>query len=161
MPEFWTPDARHGQLTVDGTLPLQTSCTRCTDLTQLLDFGDLTDDDVAVSGEPGFATNPVFFNGLRRTLSLIILGSVDKDGTPYDDNVDGFLSNYHWIRTNLGDPTGTGDGTRALTLSWGSFDDQTAVGRIGPTKLTSLIGPGKMTATIDVWLPHGPFVVPA
>ena len=52
----------------------------------------------------------------EHTLAMWIIGDTDRTGAPQSDAWDGLQANIEYLRTNVVDPTNTGDGTRAATL---------------------------------------------
>lgn len=154
----WTPDARLGQLTADD-IDFQKPMLQVLNLHVLKRDEDVVGDDTRVSG--GKVLNPQRGDGFRETLQLIIFGDVDPNGDATSDNLEGWLSNVNWIRTNLTNRT-SGDGTKTLELTWGG-ETGTATGRVGPLHLgdPNIAGDGSSLATCDIWLPTGPFVIAA
>lgn len=153
----WNPSAANGQLT-DGTNDFQLPMLKVTNLHVLRRDEDYIGDDTRASG--GKLGNPQRGDGFRETLNLIIWGDVDPDGDATADPLEGWLSNVNWIRTYLTNRTGTGDGTKTLSLEWGG-ETSTAQGRVGPLTLgeANIVGAGSSAATCDIWLPYGPFVL--
>lgn len=154
----WNPTAAVGQLTVDGQ-DMQLPMLQIMNLHVLKRDEDVIGEDTRVSG--GKVGNPQRGDGFRETLELVIFGDVDPDGDDTTDPLEGWLSNVNWIRTNLTNRTGVGDGTKALELTWGG-ETAEAQGRVGPLQLgeANIAGVGSCRATCDIWLPYGPFVLP-
>lgn len=62
----------------------------------------------------------------RHDLRLVVVGDVDLNGTANSNSKTGLLTNLNYIYTNVVAPTGTGDGTRAATLTFTGHTNRTA-----------------------------------
>lgn len=154
----WNPSAVNGQLSADS-FDFQLPMLKVTNLHVLKRDEGYIGDDTRVSG--GKLGNPQRGDGFRETLNLIIWGDVDPDGDAVANPLEGWLSNVNWIRTNLTNRTGVGNGTKLLELVWGG-ETTVMYGRVGPLVLgeANVAGAGTSLGTCEIWCPFGPFVTP-
>jgi hypothetical protein len=52
----------------------------------------------------------------RRSVPLVIFGADDLDGNAHPSTAQGLRINIDYLRANVADPTGVGDGTRTATV---------------------------------------------
>lgn len=115
-----------GRLQVDG-VNLHCPAWTMPDLLELWFGADVRGDDQLIPGLGGVIANRRRTTVTRHSLPMTICGDVDRNGARYDgDAWAGLEQNIDYLRTNVVDPTNTGDGTRAATLFMPSGDTRTA-----------------------------------
>jgi hypothetical protein len=103
-------------LEIDG-VSLQTSAWWITDLRPLHSAADVRGSDRVVPGAVGVKPHRRRRTVSKRALELVIVGDHDTDGDPtVGDYADQLWANEAYLRSNVMDPTNTGDGTRSGTL---------------------------------------------
>lgn len=117
MPGLVVPDCMGG-LTIGGVDMINDFGAWCVlDLTPLWENADVRGENVLVPGSAGVIANPK-----RRTitdvpLDFVLCGKVDRLGADQADQWQGLDTNLRYLRTNVVDPTGVGDGTRPAVLT--------------------------------------------
>jgi hypothetical protein len=144
--------ARVGQLTIDGE-DTQGPCLKWLNLHELLGGLDLTGEDTPIAGGLYIANRRVFVP-TTYTLRGQLCGDVDRNGDDTADNVDGWAANVLDYNSFLG--PGSGDGTRALVLSWNSTSYE-AAGHVGFLKQGEFLADGTTAVTLDITLPFTAF----
>lgn len=94
---------------------------------------------------------------VNHTLDMVIIGEYDRLSSENADPVVGLEANINYLRANVTDPTGTGDGTLAATLTMPSGATRTADIQVN----SFTIGEGldsMCLATLDITVPSGAFV---
>lgn len=89
----------------------------------------------------------------KRAIPMVILGALDLDGVAHPSEARGLVANVAYLRANVTDPTGVGDGTRVATLHLLGGN------RTGPVHVESfeLGGDGETSilAVLTLSLPNG------
>lgn len=90
----------------------------------------------------------------KRSVPMVIFGAYDHEGTVHADHAVGLVANITYLRANVSDPTGVGDGTRTATLHLKS-----GATRTGPVHVESLELGGDdenaVLAILTLSLPNG------
>lgn len=146
-------DAPTGTLTIDG-VSLHRPAFVVVDLTPLWLDGDQRGDDVLLPGAVGVIAEPRRVTVTKRTLPLLIDGEWMPDGTAAPDPWIGFQASIDYLRANLTEPTGVGDGTRTATLTMPNGDVRTGPVHVGPLGLGKFLD-GRGRASLDLSLPQG------
>lgn len=137
------------------------------ELSMLWTAGDQRGADRLIPASVGVQAQQRRLTITRHSLPMVIVGSVDKNGVLYADRWDGLFQNIDELKTTWVDPTGTGDGTRAATLTLPD-GNTTRTANIHVTALelgTPFVGTDFDTgvpevtvrATLEVSLPSGEF----
>lgn len=88
------------------------------DLTPLLAGSAQRGEDRLVPGSAGVIANPRRITVTVVNLELLIFGDNTEAGVAHPDARTGIYRNLKYLKDNVTDPTGTGDGTRTATLTW-------------------------------------------
>lgn len=99
------------------------------------------------------------------TLEMIVVGMVDSAGLAYDDALQGLELNLEALRSGVVEPTNTGNGTRAATLTLPSGDTRAAdvhvlgmdTGSLVVRKIGGVATHARIRATLDMSIPAGRF----
>lgn len=108
-------DSPDGQLTVAGTA-MRTAAWWTDDLALLWQSGDERGRDRIIPGATGVKPYRRRRTVTTYALPMLVLGGVNSAGVAQADPWEGFQANVTALRA-VTDPTGTGDGTRALVLT--------------------------------------------
>lgn len=144
-----------GSLTIDG-VSMHTDAWTIVDLTNLWFGGDVRGQDRLIPGVAGVIPYRRRTTVTTYSLPMVIIGDVDQTGTPYSDIWEGLESNINYLRSNVVDPTNTGDGTRSATLLMPSGSSRTADIHVLRLALGT-VSRGVMRATLDISIPSGCF----
>lgn len=106
---------RDGTLSIDG-VGLQRLAWTVLDLTPFWEGPEQRGDDTMIPGRPGVLSNPRRADTTTVSLRMIIDGNFTPTGEPAPDPRGQLRLNIKYLRTNVSDPTYTGDGTRTLTI---------------------------------------------
>lgn len=146
----------NGVLSIDGVL-LNCPAWDIVDLSDLWLGGDIRGDDRLLPGVGGVIAYPRRFTVTRHSLPMAIDGSVDQLGQENADPWVGLQDHIEYLRANVVDPTGVGDGTRPAVLQ---MPDGT--GRYADVHVLRLIKgdivEGRLLATLEISIPAGVFV---
>ncbi len=106
-----------GSLTIGGML-MHRLAFAVTDVTDLWLGPDVRGEDLMIPGRPGRIAFPRRADVTERQLPMVIDGRFDVSGNEFAGNeFEGLLQNIEYLRANVVDPTGVGDGTRAISLT--------------------------------------------
>lgn len=106
-----------GSLTIGGVL-MHRLAFAVTDVTDLWLGPDVRGEDLMIPGRPGRIAFPRRADVTERQLPMVIDGRFDVSGNEFAGNeFEGLLQNIEYLRANVVDPTGVGDGTRAISLT--------------------------------------------
>lgn len=105
-----------GELRVSGST-MHTPAYAPVDLTELWEGPDQRGDDLMIPGAPGVLPMPRRADVSERRVHMVIDGSVAYTGAVWSNEREGLRRNVARIRSIASDPTGVGDGTRAITLT--------------------------------------------
>lgn len=145
-------------LDIDGT-PLATPAWEVIagGLLPLLQGPDVRGSDRLLPGVPGVIAYKRRATVTKRVIPLVIFADTDVEGEPYADSMEGLVANIDYLRANVSDPTGVGDGTRTATLHL--KDGST---RSGPVHVEALELGGDddqgVRAVLQLSLPEGALV---
>ena len=96
----------------------------------------------------------------RHDLRLVVVGDVDENGAATSDDYEGLLSNLDYIKSNVVDPTGATDGTRAASVTFPGQSARTAdIHVLGLQPLQyHTASPGSIfIGTLQISIPAGEF----
>lgn len=105
-----------GDLTIGG-VALNGPAWKVLNLLELWQPADQRGNDRLVPGTAGVLAQQRRDTVTRRSLQMLIVGDVDRTGTPQADRFEGLQVNVEYLRANVVAPTGTGDGTRSAVLT--------------------------------------------
>lgn len=106
-----------GSLTIGGVL-MHRLAFAVTDVTDLWLGPDVRGEDLMIPGRPGRIAFPRRADVTEREVPMVIDGRFDVSGAEFAGNeFEGLLQNIEYLRANVVDPTGVGDGTRAISLT--------------------------------------------
>jgi hypothetical protein len=97
----------------------------------------------------------------RHDIRLLVVGDVDQAGAPYADATEGLATNLAYLESNVIQPTGLTDGTRAATLSVpGQATRSANIHVLGLVPQRHHIGTDKaiFVGTLQISIPSGRFV---
>jgi hypothetical protein len=86
-------------------------------LLELWQPADQRGSDRLVPGTAGVLAQQRRDTVTRRSLQMLIVGDVDRTGTPQADRFEGLQVNVEYLRSNVAAPTGATDGTRSAVLT--------------------------------------------
>jgi hypothetical protein len=104
-------------LDIDGT-PLATPAWEVPagGLLGLIQGPDVRGSDRLIPGVAGVRRYKRRATVSKRSVPLVIWGTFDLEGVAHADHAEGLVANIDYLRANVADPIGTGDGTRTATL---------------------------------------------
>jgi hypothetical protein len=120
-----TPPDCMGDLEIDG-VPMLGPAWTLTDLTPLWGQVDVRGSDLILPMASGRRANQRRIDATEHSLQLIICGETDQDGDLWPNPWIGLEENLAFLRTNVVDPTGVGNGTLPAVLTMPSGDTRTA-----------------------------------
>lgn len=115
---------RYPHLEIDG-VPLATPAWEAMDLHGLLQGADQRGSDRLLPGASGVRAYKRRPTVSKRPVRLVIFGDYDREGVAYADPFLGLVANIDYLRANVADPTGTGDGTRTAVLRLTALSSKT------------------------------------
>lgn len=146
-------------LEING-IPLATPAWECPDLSPLLDDPQLRGADGILPYVNGGVPYRRRINPTVYTLALDVFGDQDHEGDPYDDAFEGLLTNFDYLKANLGLASETGDGTVGAIFHRGDLDQLTAEVHFLGFKGSRTSGsgtPSLLRTTFDISVPVGRF----
>ena len=105
-----------GTLTIGG-VSMNRPAWDLVDVSPLWLTGDVRGEDRILPGLTGVRSFKRRRTVTSHTLRLLVCGTVDRLGAVNADPLVGLYANLVYLRANVADPTGTGDGTRAAVLT--------------------------------------------
>ena len=112
--------------------------------------------DVVIPGTSGVRPRRRRDTVTERTLRMLIVGDVDRTGSPQSNKLTGLYTNVEYLRANVVAPTGSGNGTRSAVLTIPSGSTLTEdVHVTGMTLGDVREDGGWVFATIDLSIPSG------
>jgi hypothetical protein len=105
-----------GDLTIGG-VALNGPAWKVLNLLELWQPADQRGSDRLVPGTAGVLAQQRRDTVTRRSLQMLIVGDVDRTGTPQADRFEGLQANVEYLRANVAAPTGATDGTRSAVLT--------------------------------------------
>lgn len=148
----------HGTLTIDG-FPMNRGAWATLNNYVLWEGADTAGEDTLVPAMHGSLPNPRWKQPTRKTLELLIVGTVDRFDVETNDAAVGLEENVTWLQEFVEAPVASLDGTRTLVLTLPSGATRTGEAHVGPMRLGSVIR-GAFTATLEVSLPQGELGAP-
>jgi hypothetical protein len=141
-----------------NSLPLSTPGWRITNLPSVLRGPDVRGTDRVI---PLVAGQRPYLRRTDKTvisLEIMIFGDRDHTNAAYTNSIQGAITNLQYLRAQIFDPTGTGDGTRLFTLHLPptGASTLTAYCHTGPL-VADMVHPGIYRATADLSIPAGKF----
>lgn len=142
-----------------NSVPLDTYGWRCLDYSDLLNGPALRGTDRLLDGAPGQRAKRRRVDATVISLSIVVFGHVDKDGTPIADPLLGLIQNRDYLRSNLGLAESSGDGTVTATFYRDSLSDLTGdVTVLAMTDWQTAYGK-EATFRLDLSIPAGELAV--
>lgn len=105
-----------GDLTIGG-VAMMCPAWKVLNLLELWQPADQRGNDRLIPGTAGVLAQQRRDTVTRRSLQMLIVGDVDRTGTPVADRFEGLQANVDYLRANVAAPTGTTDGTRSAVLT--------------------------------------------
>jgi len=105
-----------GDLTIGG-VAMNGPAWKVLNLLELWQPADQRGSDRLIPGTAGVLAQQRRDTVTRRSLQLLIVGDVDRTGTPVADRFEGLQANVDYLRANVAAPTGATDGTRSAVLT--------------------------------------------
>lgn len=105
-----------GDLTIGG-VAMNGPAWKVLNLLELWQPADQRGSDRLVPGTAGVLAQQRRDTVTRRSLQMLIVGDVDRTGTPQADRFEGLQVNVEYLRANVAAPTGATDGTRSAVLT--------------------------------------------
>lgn len=105
-----------GDLTIGG-VAMNGPAWKVLNLLELWQPADQRGSDRLVPGTAGVLAQQRRDTVTRRSLQMLIVGDVDRTGTPQADRFEGLQVNVEYLRSNVVAPTGATDGTRSAVLT--------------------------------------------
>lgn len=146
-----------GTLSIDGVELVNCPAWTILSLAPLYDSPDTRGENVVIPGNHGSYPTPRRRAERVVNLDFVLLGTVDRSGTPYSDQNQGLTRNIRYLRDNVIDPIDTGDGCRTATMV--DPDGRSWVGRVQvqPLRIGST-GKGYALCTFGLLLPEGDLI---
>lgn len=146
---------RDGRLTIDGVV-MHCPAFAVVDVTPLWESPKQRGEDLLIPGRPGQLPNVRRVDATPVTLRMVIDGRVQRSGAVWTcGEREGLRRNVLWLRQHIADPTNTGDGTRALTLTTPDQSSTlTGSATIEGLRVGTKAGP-IWRATLELTLPTG------
>lgn len=138
-----------------NNIPLATYGWETPDLSPLLDDPALRGTDRILPQRPGARGYPRVVTATIITLALDVVGAVDQDNDPYDDVFEGLITNFDYLKANLGLAEPSGDGTVPAVFHRGDLDSLTTDVHFLGFKGTATKGTGVIRTTFDISNPAG------
>lgn len=142
-----------------NSIPLDTYAWRCLGYGDLFNGPAVRGDDLVMPSAVGARPYPRRVSASVVSLSMMVFGHVDKDGTPIADPLEGLMANRDYLRTNLGLGDETGDGTVPAVFYRGSLDN--LAGDVTVLAMADWQNRGGKEATfrLDLSIPDGELAV--
>jgi len=148
--------------TLDGsiTLPTSNGAIKVRNEWVLWQSGEQRGRDVELPGVDGLLPRQRFLTVTTHTLQLVISGSVRVSGSPTTAAAN-LEANIAYLRDTVCQPTGTGDGTKAIVVSMPSGGTMTGDVHVLNLRLGRVVENAKWAlATVDISIPAGELVIP-
>jgi len=118
-----------------------------TDLTELWHVIEQRGEDRVLPGAAGVIPYQRRETVTRIDLELVIVGSVNQSGTPFDNVITGLRTNIDTLMTSVVNPPGSGGGTRAASLTVPGASTRTSnVHVVGLRRTSMLLDPANLRA---------------
>lgn len=140
-------------LSIDG-VPLSTPAWNVLDYADLLNGAPTRGADITVSGKRGNIARRRNLDSSEASISLVIYGDKDPEGTPHADVRSGLLSNIDALKKALRPNATTLDGTRTLSITIAG-ETRTASVHTSPDIAITALGPTAVRAVITLIIPSG------
>jgi len=147
---------RYPHLEING-VPLATPAWEASDLNSLLQGPDQRGSDRLLPGASGVRPYKRRATVSKRSVRLVIFGDYDREGVAYADPFAGLVANIDYLRLNVSDPTGTGDGTRTAILRLSAVSAKTGSVHVEGLELSD-DDPPTVRAVLMLSLPTGALV---
>ena len=105
-----------GDLTING-VPMMCPAWKVLNLLELWQPADQRGNDRLIPGSAGVLAQQRRDTVTRRSLQLLIVGDVNRNGTAQTDKFEGLQANVDDLRINVAAPTAIGDGTVSAVLT--------------------------------------------
>lgn len=148
-----------GTLTI-GSVALNGPAWDIPNLTALWIEYDQRGNDRILPGAAGVIPYRRRMTATRHDLTIFIIGDVDRLGAAYGNATTGLATNVAYLDANVITPTGSGDGTRAATLTRPGLSSLTAnVHVLGFRQTSVAIGDTQaiMEGVLQISIPSGRF----
>lgn len=118
--------------------------------------GDQRGSDVVLAGVNGVLPRKRYLTATTHTLQLVISGTARYTGSPSSNMTQNLEFNVTWLRDTVCEPTGTTDGTKALSVAMPLGGTLTGNVHVGPFRLGRVDERGMWAlATMDISIPAG------
>lgn len=138
-----------------NSVPLDTYAWRCLSYGDLFSAPPVRGGDLVMPGAVGQRPYPRVIDAAVKSLSMLVRGYVDQNGTPIANALEGLMSNRAYLVANLGLGLSTGDGTVAATFHRGGLASLTGTVTVLAIADWQNIGGREATFRLDLSIPDG------